>query len=82
MIATKYCMTADRLNMGDFELTKILNNDPEIKKIWLLGHFRKDPTDNKVVLIMSRTEFEEGVVRQWFNSAGDLGKPEKRGRDV
>ena len=50
--------------MQDFELIRVLNNDPEIKKIWLLGRFRRDLTDNKVVLIMSRTEFEEGIIRQ------------------
>ena len=63
-------MTAEKLSMGEFVLTRILNSDCDLKKIWLLGRFQKDPTDNKVVLIMSKTEFEESAVRDLFPERG------------
>ena len=46
IIQNRYSMTSERLSMGEFVLTRVLNNDPETKKIWLLGRFQKDPTDN------------------------------------
>mmetsp|Transcript_6797 Transcript_6797/g.8099 ORF Transcript_6797/g.8099 Transcript_6797/m.8099 type:complete len:100 (+) Transcript_6797:531-830(+) len=59
-------MEAERLNMGEIVLTRILNNDADTKKIWLLGRFQRDPTDNQVVLTLSKTEFEEGSIREMF----------------
>ena len=46
MIEDKYSAKADKLQMGEFILTNILNNDPEVRTMWLLGKFSKDPTGN------------------------------------
>lgn len=59
LIEDKYSSTSERLNMGEFVLSRILNSDAETKTVWLLGRFRRDPTENKVVLILRRTEFPE-----------------------
>ena len=45
--------------MGEFALTRVLNQDAELKVIWLLGRFRRDLTENQAILIMKKTEFEE-----------------------
>ena len=59
MIEDKYSAKADKLQMGEFILTKILNNDPEVRTMWLLGKFSKDPTGNQVILTLRKTEFQE-----------------------
>lgn len=41
-----YSVEAERLNMGEFILTRILNSDVESRTIWILGKFRRDPTEN------------------------------------
>lgn len=60
--------------MGDFKLTRVLNSDPEIKTIWLLGRFRKDPTENQAVLILRKTEFAEEKMREIFPTVMQKGK--------
>ena len=39
-------MEAERLHMGEFVLTRILNSDVESRTIWILGKFKRDPTEN------------------------------------
>ena len=78
LITTKYSMTAENLSMGEFVLTRILNNDPEIRKIWLLGKFKRDPTDNQVVMILNKTEFSEDTMKEIF--ADGPAQPNKRGK--
>ena len=58
-IDENYSVQAERLNMGEFALTRVLNEDAETKTIYLLGRFRRDPTENRALLIMRKTEFEE-----------------------
>ncbi len=45
----------------------MLNNSPEDRTIYLLGRLKGDPTDNKAIAILSKTEFQEDQVK-------DLGK--------
>ena len=66
LIKSKYSKEAEHLNMGEFELCRILNNDAEIRKVWLLGKFKRDPTDNQVIMILNKTEFDEDSIRELF----------------
>ena len=52
--------------MGEFALTRILNNDPETRTIFLLGRFRRDPTQNQVILILRKTDFKEEKMTSLF----------------
>ena len=65
-IDEKYSIQAERLNMGEFALTRVLNEDAELKVIWLLGRFRRDPTENRALLVMKKTEFDEKQIREFF----------------
>lgn len=62
--------------MGEFELSRILNNDSEIRKVWLLGKFRRDPTDNQVIMILNKTEFDEDSIKEFFAERD----PKQRGK--
>ena len=52
--------------MGEFALTRVLDCEAESKTIKLLGRFRKDPTENQVILVLSKTEFPEAEMREVF----------------
>ena len=52
--------------MGEFALTRVLNNDPETRTIFLLGRFRRDPTQNQVILILRKTDFKEEKMTSLF----------------
>ena len=62
----KYSTQSDKLNMGEFALTRVLNNDPETRTIFLLGRFRRDPTQNQVILILRKTDFPEEKMTTLF----------------
>lgn len=68
LVLENYSMQAEKLNMGSFVLTKILNSDAEIKTIWLLGSFKRDPTGNQAILTMRKTEFPESEIGGLFSS--------------
>jgi hypothetical protein len=58
-IKEKYSMEAEKLEMGNFILTRVLNNDAETRSIWLLGKFKGDPTENLLIMTLRKTEFTE-----------------------
>ena len=62
----KYSAKSEKLNMGEFALIRVLNNDPETRNIFLLGRFRRDPTQNQVILILRKTDFPEDKMTNLF----------------
>lgn len=66
LVEEKYSVQSARLSMGEFALTRILNSDAESRTIWLLGRFRRDPTENQVILILRKTEFQEDKMHEIF----------------
>lgn len=73
LVVENYSMAAQKLKMGEFVLTKILNSDAEIKTIWLLGTFRRDPTGNQALLTMRKTEFPESEIGDLFSQTKPRG---------
>lgn len=47
----------EKINFRKFVCTRVLNNTPEDRTIYLLGRIKDDPTDSKAVAILSKTEF-------------------------
>ena len=74
LISEKYSKETERLSMGEFVLTRILNCDAEIKTIWMLGRFRRDPTENQVIMILRKTEFPEASMHELFPTLKEGGK--------
>lgn len=66
LVQEKYSVQTSRLSMGEFTLTRILNSDAESRTIWLLGRFRRDPTENQAILILRKTEFQEDKMHEIF----------------
>ena len=66
MIEEKYSAKSEKLFLGEFVLTRVLNSDAEIGKIWLLGKFRRDPTDNQAIVVLNRQEFPEARMSELF----------------
>ncbi len=67
-IKEKYSMEAEKLEMGNFILTRVLNNDAETRSIWLLGKFKGDPTENLLIMTLRKTEFTEDQMREIFDA--------------
>ena len=59
LIKDKYSIEAEKLEMGSFTLTRILNSVAESRTIWLLGKLNRDPTENQVIMTLRKTEFPE-----------------------
>ena len=52
--------------MGEFVLTRVLDSDAEKCKTFLLGRFRRDPTDNQVIIKFVKTEFPDEKMQELF----------------
>ena len=46
LIKERYSSEAEHISLGEFVLTRVLNSDVESRTIWLLGRFKRDPTEN------------------------------------
>lgn len=52
----------EKINFKKFVCTRVLNNTPEDRTIYLLGRIKDDPTDSKAIAILSKTEFSSDEV--------------------
>ena len=47
------------MNIKQFQVEKVLNNEVSTKQIYLLAKLRGDPTKTQAILICRKTEFKE-----------------------
>ena len=47
------------MNIKEFKVEKVLNNEVSTKQIYLLGKLKNDPTNTPAILICRKTEFKE-----------------------
>lgn len=61
---------ADKINFRQFTFESVLNNTPDDKTIYLLGKLKGDPTENKAIAILSKTEFTQNDIKEFGSKKG------------
>ena len=70
LIKKFYSADSKILLLSDFVFEEHLVNEVDNKQIYVLGHFLRDPTDNKCVISFEKTEFIESKIKDIFNGQG------------
>jgi len=65
-VENNYSVKAENIRMQDFIIERVLDHSPEHKSINLLGHMRYDPSDNKMIVIFSKSEFKDQDTHDLF----------------
>jgi len=67
LIKKFYSGDSKYLLLSNFVFEKHLVNEVDNKEIYVLGHFLRDPTENKCVISFEKTEFIESEIKEIFN---------------